>query len=334
MTKMKAMIVREVGSADSFEFTQVEYPKLRAGHLIVKVRATSVNPIDTKVRGRSLPFSPAFPAVLHVDFSGEVEEVAADVKGFQIGDAVYGAGGGIKGTEGGALAEFLLVDAKLVSLMPTNLSFTQTATLPLVAITAWEALFDKLRIRSGDSILVHAGLGGVGHIAAQLAKYAGAVVHTTVSQDENKALSQEYGADYALNYRTTSVAQYVQSHTAGRGFDFVFDTVGGANLANSFEATRLNGSVACIATGGSHDLSLMYVKGISLHSVIMLIPLMTGLGREHYGNLLFEVKKLVEAGRIKPLLHSEVFDWKDIGHAHALQESGRQRGKIAVEIRP
>ncbi len=330
--KMKAMIVPKPGAADTFEMREVPVPEMRPGHVLVRVKATSVNPIDMKVRSLNLPFNPPFPAILHGDFAGVVEETSPDVTWLKKGDKVYGCGGGIKGTIGGALAEFLLVDAKLTSLMPEKLSFPEAAALPLVAITSWEALLDKLKIRAGSTILIHGGVGGVGHIAAQLAKAFGAVVHTTVSNDADAATSKDLGSDFPINYKTNTVQQYVDKYTGGQGFDFIFDTVGGPNLEASIQAAKLNGSVACIATGGSHDLSTMYVKGVSLHSIIMLIPLMTGLGREHYGRLLFEVKKLVDQGRIRPLIHKEVFNWKDIGKAHTLIESGKQRGKIVVEI--
>lgn len=330
--KMKAMIMTEPGPAENFKFQEVEKPILRAGHLLVEVRATSVNPIDTKVRGKLLPFSPQYPAILHVDFSGVVKEVSSDVAGFKVGDSVYGVGGGIKGTIGGALAQFLLVDAQLVALMPNNLSFAEAAALPLVSITSWEALLDKLKVTSGETLLVHGGLGGVGHIAAQLGKHIGAIVHTTVSSVEDEELSKKLGADYAINYKTTSVEEYVKTYTANRGFDFVFDTVGGNNLEKSFQATRLNGSIACIATGGSHDLTRMYSRGLSLHSILTLIPLMTGIGRDHYGKILFEIKKLVESGKIKPLLHDKIFNWKDVSLAHKLLESGGQKGKIVVMV--
>lgn len=330
--KMKAMIVTNPGPPDVFEKAEVDVPKMRAGHLLVNVKATSINPIDVKIRSKALPFSPEYPAILHVDFAGVVTEVAPDIKHFKIGDEVYGVGGGVKGMFGGALAESLLVDAHLVSLKPSNLSFTEAATLPLVSITAWEALLDKMKIRPGESLLVHGGLGGVGHIAAQLGKQMGAIVHTTVSSDADIAASKELGSDYPINYKTTTVAEYVESYSAGRGFDCIFDTVGGANLVSSFQAARLNGSVACIATGGNHDLTLMYSKGITLHSVLMLIPLITGVNRDHYGKILFEIKKMVEAGKIKPHIHPELFNWSQIGKAHALQESGQNKGKIAISI--
>lgn len=330
--KMKAMIINEPGPAENFQLQEVDKPKLRTGHLLIQVKATSVNPVDTKVRSRKLPFSPEFPAILHVDFAGVVAEVPPDVSGFKVGDSVYGVGGGIKGTHGGALAEYLLVDAQLVSRMPSNLSFAEAASLPLVSITAWEALFDKLKLGSGQSLLVHGGLGGVGHIAAQLGKYIGAIVHTTISKDEDIELSKKMGADYVINYKNTPLEEYIEKFTANAGFDFVFDTVGGSNLEKSFQAAKLNGSIACIATGGNHDLTFMYSKGLSLHSVLMLIPLITGIGRDHYGRILFEIKKLVEAGIVRPLIHEKIFNWKQVAEAHKLVESGKHKGKVVVTI--
>ncbi len=330
--KMQAMIIPEPGPAENFQLQTVEKPQVRSRHVLIEVRATSVNPIDIKIRAKKLPFSPDYPAILHVDFSGIVAEVPSDVSEFKVGDYVYGAGGGIKGTIGGALAQYLLVDVRLVSLMPENLSFAEAASLPLVSITAWEALFDKLKIASGQTLLVHGGLGGVGNIAAQLGKHVGAIVHTTISNNEDAELSKKLGADYTINYKTSLPEEYIEKFTANKGFDFVFDTVGGNNLEKSFQATKLNGSVACIVTGGNHDLTLMYSKGLSLHSVLMLIPLMTGIGRDHYGKILFEIKKLVEAGKIQPLIHKEIFNWKQVSLAHKLVESKEHKGKVVMRI--
>lgn len=330
--KMQAMIIDEPGPAENFHLKEVEKPQARTRHLLIEVRATSVNPIDVKIRGKKLPFSPEYPAILHVDFAGVVAEVPPDVSEFKTGDFVYGVGGGIKGMIGGALAQYLLVDVELVSLMPKNLSFGEAASLPLVSITAWEALFDKLKITSGQTLLVHAGLGGVGHIAAQLGKHIGAIVHTTISDDRDAELSRTLGADYTINYKNNTTEEYIEKYTAGKGFDFVFDTVGGDNIEKSFQATRPNGSLASIATGGNHDLTLMYMKGLSLHSVLMLIPLITGIGRDHYGKILFEIKRLVEAGKIKPLVHKEIFNWKHVSLAHRLVESKKHKGKVVVLI--
>lgn len=325
---MKAMVIDAPGPAENFKLKEVDKPEIRPGYLLVEVKATSVNPIDTKVRGKQIPFSPEYPAILHVDFSGIVIEVGANVKNFKVGESVYGVGGGIKGLVGGALAEYLLVDADLVSLMPNNLNFAEAAALPLVSITAWEALVDKLNVKSGKTLLVHGGLGGVGHIAAQLGKHLGAIVYTTISSDEDSALSKQYGADFTINHKTKTVEEY----TPKGGFDFVFDTVGGSNLEKSFQATKLNGSIACIQTGGMHDLTSMYLKGLSLHSVLMLIPLFTGEGRKHYGWILSEIKKIVEAEKLKPLLYKEVFNFKQVALAHKLLEEKGQRGKIIISV--
>lgn len=330
--KMQAMILDAPGPADNFQLREVEKPQLRPGHVLVEMRATSVNPIDIKVRSKQLPVSPAYPAVLHGDFAGVISDVAPDVSKFKKGDKVYGMGGGIKGTIGGALAQYLLVDAQLASLMPTNLSFAEAASLPLVSITAWEALFDKMMIKSGQRLLVHGGVGGVGHIAAQMGKSAGAVVYTTVSNEDDAALSKKYGADHTINYKTTSPEAYIEKYTSGKGFDLVFDTVGGPNLEISFLAAKQNGAVACIQSGGTHDLTLMHSKGLSLHSVLMLIPLMTGVGRDHYGKILSEVKKLVEAGKIKPLVHKQIFNWKQVSSAHKLVEKNEQTGKVTLTM--
>lgn len=328
---MKAMIITSPGPAENFELKEIEKPKVANGHIVVEVKATSVNPIDTKVRGKQLPFSPDYPAVLHTDFSGIVTETTPNSK-FNVGDKVYGTGGGIKGTARGALAQYLLVDEDLTSLMPSNLSFEEAAAMPLVSITAWEALVDKLNISEGSSLLVHGGVGGVGHIAVQLGKHLGATVSTTVSNSEDGTIAQDLGADNYIEYISASVSDYVDNLTNGSGFDFIFDTVGGPNLTNSFEAAKLNGSIACIATGGSHDLTPMYVKGINLFSVLMLIPLMTGKGRAHYGQILSNIKDLVENGKMRPLIHSEVFSWSNITDAHKLVESGKQKGKVVVRI--
>lgn len=329
---MKAIRLHQHGGPENLRFEEIPTPSVLPGHILVAVKATSVNPIDTKVRARHLPFSQPLPATLHGDFAGVVEKVGAGVDAFSPGDRVYGCAGGIAGTPGGALAQYILADADLTARMPKNFSFEEAAALPLVALTSWEALVEKLQVTPGANLLVHGGMGGVGHIAAQLGKALGARVHTTVSNAEDAALSKHYGADISINYKTTSAEEYTKQFTDGRGFDFVFDTVGGPNLQNSFKACRYNGSIACSATGGSHDLTPMYVKGISLKSVLMLIPMITGEDRSRHGKILEQIARLAEEGKIRPHLHGERFDWTRIAQAHALLESGAQKGKITVTI--
>ena len=178
---MKAQVIRSFGDTSVFQLEEIPVPTVLPGHVLIEVKATSVNPIDTKVRSGAVPaVSPSFPAILHGDVAGIVREVGEGVTEFRPGDEVYGCAGGFKGT-GGALAQFMLADARLLAPKPKNLSMEEAAAIPLVTITAWEALFDRANLQAGDEILIHGAAGGVGHVAIQLAKWKGAKVYTTAS---------------------------------------------------------------------------------------------------------------------------------------------------------
>ncbi len=260
---MKAQIIHSFGDSSVFQLEEVAKPKLLPGHVLIHVKATSVNPIDTKMRsGAVSSVAPEFPAILHGDVAGIVIEVGEGVSKFKTGDEVYGCAGGFKET-GGALAEFMLADARLIAHKPKNVTMEEAAALPLVAITAWESLFDRANIKSGQNVLIHGATGGVGHVAIQLAKWAGANVFTTASQQNKMEIAHRLGADVAINYKEESVQEYVQKHTNGNGFGVIFDTVGGKNLDNSFEAAAVNGTVVTIAARSTHDLSPLHAKGLS-----------------------------------------------------------------------
>jgi NADPH2:quinone reductase len=296
------------------------------------VKATSVNPVDTKIRqGRHVPIAPEFPAILHGDLAGVVEAVGQGVTDFRPGDEVYGCAGGLKGF-GGAAAEFMVVDPRLIAPKPRSIDFAEAAALPLVAITAWEALVDKLVVHPGQTVLVHAGTGGVGHVAIQIAKSRGAKVVATVSGLEKAELAKALGADETVNYRTQSVEQYVTELTGGRGFEVVFDTLGGENLDRSLAAAAPYGAVATILAESTHDLSPLHLKSLSLHGVLMLLPMLLGQGRKHHGEILREVASLVDQGRLRPLLDSERFTLRELGAAHARLESGKAIGKVVVSV--
>src|SRR5665213_1799094 len=141
---MKAQVITQFGDPSVFVEKEVPKPSIQPGHVLIRVKATSVNPVDYKIRaGKALPIAPVLPAILHGDVAGVIEEVGEGVKGFKIGDEVFGCAGGVKGL-GGALAEFMLADARLIAHKPTTLSMAEAAALPLVSITAWEALFEKI----------------------------------------------------------------------------------------------------------------------------------------------------------------------------------------------
>jgi len=326
---MKAILLKEHGGVEGFSMEEIPEPEVRPGHLLVKVAASSVNPVDYKIRQGLLPVGPDLPGILHGDMAGTVTQVGEGVKGFVEGDEVYGCVGGFKGMPG-VLSEYALADARLLSKKPSNLSMVEAATLPLVGITAWNALIDRAQVRVGQKVLVHASCGGVGHIALQLAKSFGAEVHATASDDRKIGLGFELGADRMINYKQTEVDAYVQSETEGKGYDAVFDTVGGKCLDDSFQAARIGGSVVSIAARSTHDLTPVHVKSLSLHGVFMLLPILRDEGRERHGEILGELRSLVEGCKLRPLVHEEVFDFQEVGRAHELLESGKAIGKVAL----
>src|SRR3989338_5376316 len=240
---MKAQLIKKFGDPTVFELSEISKPDLKPGSVLIKVYATSVNQIDCKIRSGAVDaIAPDFPAILHGDVAGMIEAVSPEVTNFKVGDEVYGCVGGLKGS-GGALAEFMLADAKLIAKKPKSLSMLEAAALPLVSITAWEALFEKAKLTNKNNILIHGGVGGVGHIAIQLAKWCGAKVYTTVLKQEDFSLAKSLGADEVINAKEENVEKYVTRLTGDRGFDIVFDTVGGQNLDKSFIAAGINGSV-------------------------------------------------------------------------------------------
>ncbi len=328
---MKAMIIREFGGPEVFELSDIPTPEVKPGQVLVRIAATSVNTVDTMIRqmGKELPISPNPPAVLGMDFAGTVEAVGEGVSGFSVGDEVYGCAGGL-GELQGALAEYMAADARLIALKPKNLSMREAAALPLVAITAYEGL-TRAGISKGDRVLVHGGSGGVGHVALQLARHLGADVYATGGGDKQLALIEELGAK-GINYKTESVADYVTEYTGGAGFDVVFDSVGGANIANSFEAATLNGQIATTVALVELDLSVAHFKGLSLHVVFMLIPMIHDHGRKAHGHILREIAKIAEAGNLRPVLDEQSFTLTEAGLAHARLGSGQAMGKVVIDI--
>ena len=238
---MKAILLKEHGGVEGFSVEEIPEPEVRPGHLLVKVAASSVNPVDYKIRQGLLPVGPVLPGILHGDMAGTITQVGEGVEGFEAGDEVYGCVGGFKGMPG-VLSEYVLVDPRLVAKKPSNLSMVEAAALPLVGITAWNALIDRASVCEGQRILVHAATGGVGHVGLQLAKAFGAQVHATASDDRKIGIGLELGADRMINYKQTDVNSYVQSETGGEGYDIVFDTVGGKCLDNSFLAAKIGGT--------------------------------------------------------------------------------------------
>lgn len=329
---MKAMIIKEFGNSDVFELADIPTPKVEAGHVLVKVAATSINTVDMMIRemGAELaPLSPALPGVLGMDFAGTVTAVGEGVTQFSEGDEVYGCAGGLADLQG-ALAEYMAVDVRLIAHKAKNLSMREAAAIPLVGITAFEGL-KRAQVSKDQKVLVHGGSGGVGHIAVQLAKHFGAEVYATGGGDEQIDLIETLGAT-GINYKSETVSDYVNKHTDDKGFDVVFDSVGGDNMANSFEAAALNGQVASTVAMVNLDLTTAHFKGLSLHVVFMLIPMLHNHNRAVHGEILQQLTNIAEAGDLRPIIDQQSFSLEEVGKAHDRLASGQARGKVVVDI--
>lgn len=328
---MKAMIIKSFGDSHVFELTDIAKPVVTAGNVLVKIAASSVNTVDTMIRqiGAELPLSPQLPAVLGMDFAGTIEAVGEGVSTYAVDDEVYGCAGGL-GDLQGSLAEHMLADAKLIAHKPKSISMREAAAIPLVGITAYEGLM-RAGIGRDQKVLVHGGSGGVGHIALQLAKYFGAEVYSTGGGDAQINLIEHLGAT-GINYRSESVSDYVEKHTDGNGFDIVFDSVGGTNMYNSFEAATLNGNIASTTSMLEIDLTPAHFKGLSLHVVFMLIPMLHNYKREQHGQILTQIAKIVDLGKLKPVLDEHDFKLEEIGQAHDRLNSGKGMGKVVVTL--
>ncbi len=324
---MKAMLIKAYGENATFEIADVAKPEVKPGHVLVKIAASSVNTVDTMIRkmGKDLPLSPDTPAILGMDFAGTIEAVGDGVTDYSVGDEVYGCAGGLADLPG-TLAEYMVADSKLIAHKPKNLSMREAAALPLVAITAYEGLI-RAGIKQGQKVLVH---GGSGHVALQLAKHWGAEVYSTGGGEKQLALIQQLGAT-GINYKTETVEQYVAKHTGGAGFDIVFDSVGGGNLTKSFEAAALNGQVATTVSMCELDLTPAHFKGLSLHVVFMLIPMLHNFRREEHAAILRDLAQICESGGLKPVLDEEKFSLEQVGQAYARLESGKAMGKVVVD---
>ena len=313
----------------SFRIAQVARPTPRAGEVLVRIKASGVNPLDLKIRaGAAAHAQQPLPAILGIDMAGTIEAVGADVRNFAVGDDVFGMTGGVGGVQG-SLAEFASVDARLIAHKPAKLSYREAAALPLIFVTAWEGLVDRAQVKAGQKVLVQGG-GGVGHIVVQLTRAFGASAYAVDSTAKHDFLIG-LGAT-AIDYRAMTVEQYVTEFTAGRGFDIVYDTIGGETLDASFTAVRRFGHVVSALGWGTHVLAPLSFRAASYSGVFTLLPLLTGEGREHHGEILAQAAKLVDAGKIMPRLDPRRFRLQNVEEAYrAIEEKGTS-GKIVVEI--
>lgn len=328
---MKAMTLTEYGADAKFVSAEIAKPEAKPGHVVVRVAATSVNTVDTMIRsmGKDLPLSPELPAVLGMDFAGTIDSVGEGVTGFKPGDEVYGCAGGLLDLQG-ALAEYMPADARLIAHKPKTLSMRDAAAMPLVGITAWEGLA-RAGVKAGGKVLVQGGAGGVGHLAVQLARHLGADVYSTGTGAAQIETIEGYGAT-AIDFMKEPVAEYVGKYTGGAGFEKIFDTVGGGNLTNSFAAAALNAHVATTVALLELDLSPAHFKGLSLHIIFMLLPMIHDHKRQEHGDILAKLAEIVDAGAITPLLDEMSFSFSEAGEAYDRLTSGKAIGKVVIDI--
>jgi alcohol dehydrogenase len=322
---------------DPLELLELPRPEPGPNDLLVKVRAASVNPVDFKIRdgGVKVLIAYRFPLVLGNDLAGDVEAAGVRVTRFKPGDAIYAR---LDKDRIGAFAEWALVSENACASKPAGLDYAQAASLPLVGLTAWQALIEIGQLTRGQKVLIHAGSGGVGTFAIQLARHLGATVATTASA-KNHELVRSLGADLAIDYKTTRFEDVVRDQ------DVVFDTQGGETLLRSFQSVKRGGVV--VTVGGVPDGKFARAWGVSL-PIIWALTFMTrkftaaakksGARFEYLfmrpsGDQLAEISKLVTQGALKPVLDRR-FPFDATREAVAYVESGKAVGKVIVDVAP
>jgi NADPH2:quinone reductase len=328
MSTMKAALIEAQNS--EFKIADIARPSPQASQILVRIKAAALNPLDLKIRaGEAAHARHPLPAILGIDMAGIVETVGPSVEGFRPGDEVYGMTGGVGGLQG-SLAEFAAVDADLVALKPRNLSMREAAALPLIAITAWEGLAERTQVKAGQKVLVIGGGGGVGHIAVQMAAAAGAQVFA-VDGGSKAEYIRSIGAT-PIDHAKETTEDYVARYTDGKGFDIVYDTIGGKGLDAAFQAVAKFGHVVTSLGWGTHSLAPLSFKGATYSGVFTLAPLLTGEDRAHHGEILKQVASRVEAGSLMPNLDRRQFSLGDVDEAYRLLESRQAEGKVVVDI--
>lgn len=320
---MKAAILKEFGPVENFEIADVPTPKPGFREVLVKIFATSVNPLDFQVRRGDYRNELTLPIITGHDVSGEIIEVGPGVENFQIGDQVYYTPEIFKGQ--GSYAQYHCAHESIVGLKPKNLSHLEAATLPLAAGTAWEMLVTRAQLRVNQSVLVHGGAGGVGIPTIQIAKAMGAVVFTTARKVHHQFLL-DLGADHVIDYESENYIEVIQRITGGNGVDVVIDTLGGNTLSDSgLVLSQLGQVVTIVDIEKPQNLIHAWGKNATYHFVFT----------RQTRNKMDELTKLVESGKLKPVLN-KVFPLADIGKAHSLLEfkDGDENfyGKIGIEI--
>lgn len=336
---MKAILMTTAGGPEVLALQNIEKPELPSPHhLRVKLAAAGVNPLDTKLRAKPIYYPDKLPAILGCDGAGIVEKTGSAVTRFKEGDAVYFCNGGLGGNLGdepGCYAEYSTVHEEYCAASPANLGLQDSAALPLVLITAWEALVERANLQAGQTILIHGGAGGVGHLAVQLARHLGARVAVTVGDDKKEGLAQGLEAEKIIRYKEEDFVVDVVDWSGNNGVDVVLDTVGGETFLRSFNAARIGGKIVTLLSTplSLENAQLARLRNLSLCYEMMLTPQVMKLHDERIRQrkILEQGAQLVEAGALGVLV-SYALPLMDAAEAHRLIEKGGVSGKIILTM--
>jgi NADPH:quinone reductase len=329
---MKAIVMTAAGNPDVLQIRDIPLPDYRGRELLVRLKAAGVNPLDTKLRARGTYFPERLPAILGCDGAGIVAAAGPDAQIFKPGDAVYFCNGGI-GAQAGSYAEYTVIDERFAARKPASLSFAEAAAVPLVTITAWEALHDRGRLRTDRKVLIHAGAGGVGHVAIQLARLHGAKVCTTVSGDAKERYMHELRVDHIVDYRSKDFVAAVNAWSGG-GVDLAVDTVGGETFKRSVYCVRHYGDlVTLLQPDNDMDWKEARLRNLRVGFELMLTPMIRGIAaaQQHQAEILRRCAILIDDGELRIRL-SKTFPLRKAAEAHRLLEAGGMLGKVALVI--
>jgi NADPH2:quinone reductase len=329
---MKAIVMTQPGPPETLEPRELPEPTLSApGQIKVRLHAAGVNPVDTKLRRNGLFYPDALPAILGCDGAGEVVATGPAATRFKVGDKVWFCNGGLGGDPGN-YAEYAVLDERWAAPMPKSLDFAQAAAGPLVLITAWGMLYDRGRLQAGQTALVHAGAGGVGHVALQLAKLRGARALATVGSAENAALARSFGADEVINYREQDFVAEVNALTGGVGADLVVDMVSPEVFRRSVECTAPFGDLVTLLDPGEFSFKEARMRNLRIGFELMLTPMLRDLdaARAHHVDILEQCAAWIDEGKLR--LHvSQVLPLEQAAAAHAQIETGHTAGKLVLQ---
>tara|TARA_Y100000385_G_scaffold242030_1_gene258808 strand:- start:1337 stop:2314 length:978 start_codon:yes stop_codon:yes gene_type:complete len=308
--EMKAAVFHEYGGP--VEIAEVARPKLQDSNVLVEVHAASLNPIDNILRAGFLRqmLELTFPHVKGYDVSGTVVEIGNNVKNIKIGDEVFARPNQL---DAGSIAEFARIQEDELAIKPSNVTHEQAASVPLAGLTAWQALVTKGKIKEGNKVLIHAGSGGVGSLAIQIAKHFGAFVATTTS-GKNVGLVKELGADLIIDYTTQNFEDELSD------CDLVIDTLGGDTLTRSFKVLKKGGTMISIKSQDNDNLADKY--GVHFEWFFMSPD----------GKMLSELAKLINQGNVKTVIDS-VFRMDQVAEAFDRLATGRAKGKIVIAVK-